>query len=171
MYIFFNFFFPCFFLRAACFYHNCQASWNGHSYRQNQIVKTTPSSYFFLFPHHGKTFLYKKSHFLLFSSPRYSVELISPLILQMRYSKNNWTNISSVKLNLGYINLGYRRESDPENPDLLFYWRPSKLEGWWPSTQIWTTKNRKDLLFSSWGKTRFSRDFKGCKQIGEERER
>lgn len=55
----FFFLFPCYFPTAACLYHNCQASWNGHCYRQKHIVKTTPYLCFFLFPHRGKTFFYK----------------------------------------------------------------------------------------------------------------
>lgn len=64
--LYFFFLFSCYFPTATCLYHNCQASWNGHSYRQKHIVKTTPYLYFFLFPHHGKTFFYEG---VLFSCP------------------------------------------------------------------------------------------------------
>lgn len=57
------------------------------------------------------------------------MELISPLLLQMRYSRNNRTHTASVKLNLGYINLEYSGEPDPENLNFLFYQGANKVEG------------------------------------------
>lgn len=96
--------------------------------------QNNPRVVFFLVSSSWQTLLLQRSPFFLFFAPRYSVELISPLILQMRYSRNNQTNISSVRLNLGYINRGYRGESDPENLGVLFYWRANKIEGWWLAT-------------------------------------
>lgn len=122
--------FSSYFPTAPCLYQNCQPSCNGHFYRQNMLSKQPHICILSCF--HVVTnppLISQRSLFLLFSSLRYSFELISPLILQMRYSRNNRTNISSVNLNLGYINLGYRGESDPENLDFLFYGGANKVEG------------------------------------------